>query len=123
MTGFKGHKWLYWLLALAALALGLIGIVVPLLPTTPFLIVALWAAGKCSPKLELWLINHPKLGPVLKGWQQHRAIPLTAKWLASLMMLSSLGFIWYRGTDQIVVMSVAIIIILLMAYIFSKPSQ
>lgn len=123
MTRLKHPKWLYWLLAVAALALGLIGIVVPLLPTTPFLIVALWAAGKCSPKLESWLINHPKLGPVLKGWQDHRAIPLTAKWLSSLMMLSSLGFIWYRGAGAMVIVTVAVIMAIVMAYIFSKPSR
>ncbi len=123
MKRLKPRKWMYWLLALVALAVGLIGVVVPLLPTTPFLIVALWAASRCSPKLESWLINHPKLGPVLKGWQDHRAIPLTAKWLACLMMLSSLTYIWYRGTAITVVVVAAVTIGVLMAYILSKPSR
>ncbi|KAA3652154.1 MAG: DUF454 domain-containing protein [Proteobacteria bacterium] len=116
-------KWLYWLIAVLALAVGLVGVVVPLLPTTPFLIVALWAAGKSSPRMAHWLENHPSLGPVLRNWRDHRAIPTTAKWLACIMMLSSLAVIWYRGASMVVLVIISLLIISLMAYILSKPSR
>lgn len=77
--------------ALAALGvvLGLIGVVVPGLPTVPFLLVAAWAAGKGWPRLEAWLLAHPKHGPVIRRWREHGAVPRRAKWLASAMMMVS----------------------------------
>ena len=116
-------KWIYWGVALLALALGLIGVVLPLLPTTPFLIVALWAASRCSPRLAHWLENHPKLGAVLRNWRDHRAIPVIGKVLACFMMSLSYAVMWYRGASNLVLTGVLILIISLMAYILSKPSR
>ena len=116
-------KWVYWLIAVVALALGLIGVVLPLLPTTPFLIVALWAAGRCSPRLARWLENHPTMGPLLRNWRDHRAIPTTAKVLACFMMSLSVAVVWYRGASTTVLIVIFIMITSLMAYILSKPSR
>ncbi len=76
-------------LALVCLALGVIGAFLPLLPTTPFLLVAAWAAGKGWPQFEAWLLAHPRYGPPIRRWRDHRAVPRSAKWLASLTMLAS----------------------------------
>ena len=38
-------RWLWWLLAYASLGLGIVGIVVPGLPTTPFVLLAAFAAA------------------------------------------------------------------------------
>jgi hypothetical protein len=116
-------QWIYWLIALTALAVGLIGVVVPLLPTTPFLIVALWAASRCSPRLARWLENHPRIGTVLRNWREHRAIPVTGKVLACLMMSLSFAVIWYQGASATVLIIVFFTITILMAYILSKPSR
>ena len=76
-------------LALLALVLGLIGVVVPGLPTVPFLLVAAWAGGHGWPVLEAWLVNHPRHGPAIRRWRDHRAVPRRAKWAASATMLLS----------------------------------
>ncbi|MBL8363536.1 MAG: YbaN family protein [Rubrivivax sp.] len=76
-------------LALLALVLGLIGVVVPGLPTVPFLLVAAWAGGHGWPALEAWLVNHPRHGPAIRRWRDHRAVPRRAKWAASATMLLS----------------------------------
>lgn len=102
MESMSQAKWFYWLIAIVSLLLGLIGIVLPLLPTTPFIILALWAAGKCSPRLSRYLETHPRLGPILRNWHENQAIPLGAKWLASGMMISSFVILWYRGTSAMV---------------------
>lgn len=88
MLGFT-HLWFWRLLAILALALGAIGLVLPVLPTVPFLIVAAWAAGKSSPRLEHWLLTHPACGPHIRAWRARRVIPRRAKWLATLVMTFS----------------------------------
>lgn len=43
--------------------LGMIGAVLPLMPTTIFLILATGCFARSSPRLEAWLLNHPRFGP------------------------------------------------------------
>lgn len=76
-------------LALVCLALGVLGAFLPVLPTTPFLLVAAWAAGRGWPQFEAWLLAHPRYGPPIRRWRDHRAVPRSAKWAASLTMLAS----------------------------------
>jgi uncharacterized protein len=76
-------------LALGCLVLGVVGAFVPVLPTTPFLLVAAWAGGKGWPRLETWLVAHPRWGPPIRRWRDHRAVPRSAKWAASATMLLS----------------------------------
>jgi uncharacterized membrane protein YbaN (DUF454 family) len=76
-------------LALGCLTLGVLGAFLPVLPTTPFLLVAAWAAGRGWPQFEAWLLAHPRFGPPIRRWRDHRAVPRSAKWAASLTMLAS----------------------------------
>ena len=63
-----------------ALVLGLAGIFVPLLPTTPFLLLAAALWVRSSPRLYGWLVSHRRrLGPYIRQFREHRAIPLRAK--------------------------------------------
>lgn len=75
-----------------ALAIGIVGIFVPLLPTTPFVLLAAWCFSRGSARCERWLLEHPRFGPMVRDWRRHRAIPLRAKQLATVMM--SLGSLW-----------------------------
>ncbi|MEA3251843.1 MAG: YbaN family protein [Pseudomonadota bacterium] len=79
----------YLCLAYGCVGLGAAGIVLPLLPTTPFLLVAAWAAPKGSARLDEWLHRHPYFGPPLRAWREQRAVPKRAKWLACLLLLVS----------------------------------
>jgi uncharacterized protein len=80
-------------LALVCVALGLIGIFLPGLPTVPFLLVAAWAGGRGWPRLEAWLLAHPRHGPPIRRWRDHRAVPRRAKWFASATMVASTALI------------------------------
>jgi uncharacterized membrane protein YbaN (DUF454 family) len=81
---------LWWrTLAIVCVLLGFVGAFVPVLPTVPFLIVAVWAGGRGWPQLEAWLLAHPRHGPALRRWRDHRAVPRRAKRLATLTMLAS----------------------------------
>ncbi|MBX3635145.1 MAG: YbaN family protein [Rubrivivax sp.] len=83
------RRWAWRALALGCVGLGMLGAVLPGLPTVPFLLVAAWAAGRGWPRLETWLLNHPRHGASIRAWRDHGAVPRRAKWLSSLMMLAS----------------------------------
>lgn len=71
---------LAWLaLGSVLLGLGLIGAFVPLMPTTVFLILAAACFTRSSPRLEHWLLNHPRFGPGLRSWRAQGAIPHVGK--------------------------------------------
>ncbi|MBT0670522.1 YbaN family protein [Novosphingobium profundi] len=80
-----------WLGAgLALVGLGILGLFLPLVPTFDFLILALPCFARSSPRLENWLLSHPRIGPGLKAWRRNRAVPRTGKRMAVLGM--SAGF-------------------------------
>ncbi|WP_339899480.1 YbaN family protein [uncultured Gilvimarinus sp.] len=82
-------------LALVFVGLGLVGAVVPGLPTTVFLLLGAWASSHGWPELNRWLLTHPKFGPPIKQWQNHRAVPRQAKYAAAAMMsISAILIFW-----------------------------
>lgn len=92
------RRWLrgLWLAAGGlALALGLIGIFLPLLPTTPFVLLAAFCFSRGSQRWEDWLLHHPRLGPMVRDWRRHHAVPLRAKQWATVMMLASCSWAWW----------------------------
>ncbi len=85
----------FWLvLGLILVGIGFIGIFVPLLPTTDFLLLALPCFAKSSPRLEAWLINHPRFGPNLRAWRRNRAVPRRAKYMACIGMAFGYFMFW-----------------------------
>lgn len=107
---------IFWrALALSCVALGLAGIVLPILPTVPFLIAAAWAGGKGWPRLEQWLLEHPRHGPAIRRWRDHRAVPRRAKvfalvmmTLSSVMLLLSAVALWVKVVVPAVMLVVGV---------------
>ena len=75
-------------------AIGLLGVVLPLLPTTPFMLLALWAFSLGSERFHAWLYHHRIFGPPLRRWHEDRIIPRWVKALALGSMAASLGWAW-----------------------------
>lgn len=72
-----------------ALALGLAGVVLPVLPTTPFILLAAACFARSSVRFHEYLLRHRVAGPIIREWQEHRAMPRRAKrWAYALMFLS-----------------------------------
>ena len=97
-------RWLRWTwLACGAIALatGVVGIVLPLLPTTPFILLAAFCFSRGSEAYEHWILMHPRFGPMVREWRTHRAIPLRAKQIASVMMTISSGVAWWVLPAQV----------------------
>ena len=79
-----------------ALLAGLVGIFLPLLPTTPFVLLAAFCFSRGSARWEAWMLNHPRFGPMVRDWREHRAVPLRAKQFATVMM--TIGSVWAAFT-------------------------
>lgn len=104
--------------------LGFIGIFVPGLPTTIFLLLALWAFSKSSDRFHRWLYNHRRLGPPIRDWHEHRAIPFKAKVLAVSMMSASLAILSvFVAEDFVLPLIVGAIMLPVAAFIVTRPSR
>lgn len=83
-----------WLLAVAgilAVALAVVGVFVPVLPTTPFLLLAAACFVRSSPRLYAWLIHHKWFGAHLRHYRAHRAVSLSAKITALVLLWGVIG--------------------------------
>ena len=113
----------YLAIGLVCVGLGVMGAFLPVLPTTPFLLISLWAFSKSSVRLETWLLNHKRFGPRLVAWRTDRVIPLPAKlaaWgsmIASLTLMIVIGRPWWQVALAGSVMAIGA------TYVASKPSR
>lgn len=71
--------------------LGMLGVLLPVLPTTPFLLLATACYARSSRRVFNWLLQHPRFGPLIREWREHRSMPYRAKRAALLLIALSFG--------------------------------
>ena len=116
MSLLAGTRRVLWLvLAYVALALGVVGIFVPGLPTTPFVLLAAFAAARGSRRLHEKLLAHRVFGPMIRDWQAEGAVSRRAKWAATITMALCAGImfltaprLWMAATGTAVMTAVAV---------------
>lgn len=98
-------KLLYIVLGTISLILGVIGIFLPILPTTPFLLLTAYLYFNGSTRMYNWLMGNKCLGPYIRNFREHKAIPLRAKIISLLLMWGTMliciflliPIIWVKG--------------------------
>ena len=113
------------LLSLGFLCVGLafIGIFIPGIPTTPFLIVALWAFAQSSKKFHAWLLNHKRFGTVLRNWESHKVVPIKAKILMVILQITAVAMIQYSLNNIFITIGLAVLLLCVASYVISLPSK
>lgn len=114
----------YLSLGYLCFGLGFIGIFLPILPTTPFMIVALWAFSKGSKKMHSWLINHPRFGESLRNWEQHKVIPIKAKLTAfTFIMASAIYILFFSNVPTYAAIISTSTMACAITYVLTRPSS
>ena len=100
--------WLWFAAGWVSVALGGLGVIVPGLPTTVFFIVAAWCFARCSPRFEQWVLDLPKIGPMVRDHRAGLGMSRRAKAIAVSMIVlfaggSGLFLIGNRAVGAVVV--------------------
>lgn len=89
-------RWLFFIMGFVFVGLGMLGVILPGLPTTVFVLLAGYCWAKSSTRFHDWLLRHKVFGKILLDWQERRAMPRFAKYMAWGMMCASSVFLFYR---------------------------
>lgn len=104
--------------------LGVIGIILPVFPTTPFLLVALWAFSRSSPELAEKIRNNRHAGKYVRDWEDQGVIPPTAKVLSIIMMSAALAYLHLAtSAPGWAVIAAGVVMAGVAAYILSRPGK
>lgn len=114
-------KIIWFSVGVISIVLGLIGAVLPVVPTVPFLLLAAVGFSKSSVKIHTWLINHHYFGPPIRDWEDNQTIRRRMKVSASVAMLGSVALTWLIGVPIQFVGMQAIVLIIVAAFIWSRP--
>ncbi len=106
-----------------SVALGAIGAFLPIMPTVPFLILAAACFARGSPRVERWMLDHPRFGPPIRDWRARGAIPLRAKLFAVGGMAGGYTVTLLAVAPGLMVaLPLAAALALVAAWMFSRPS-
>lgn len=117
-------RWLLRAAGVLCVGLAVVGVFLPLMPTTIFLILAAWCFARSSPRLEAWLMNHPRFGPLLRDWREHGAVPRRAKVLAVIGMTTGFAIFFAAAHPKLwLALVVGGVLALIAAYVVSRPGS
>ena len=100
---------------------GVIGLVTPGWPGTIFLILAAGCFARSSPRLEAWLLGHPRLGPSVVAWRESGAIPRKIKYIAIGSMILSFVIVLLVHLPVLWTVIVGVSLLASALYVGSRP--
>lgn len=103
--------------------LGAIGIALPVMPGTVFLILAAWCFSQSSPRFEMWLLDHPRLGPHVRRWRDTGAISRGTKWIACGSMVFSFALVAVTDAPPIALWVTGAGLLAAGVYVASRPEE
>jgi hypothetical protein len=102
-------------------ALAAVGAIVPGVPTTPFVLVSAYFFARSSERSYNWLREHRTFGPLLRAWQEERAIPYGARIVALLSMILSAYLIGWSSNPALARIFILLVLLGSALYVTSRP--
>ena len=116
-------KWFFAGLGGLFFSIGVVGAFLPVLPTTPFMLLALWAFSLSSERLHNYLWNHPKFGPPVRAWRKHGAVSMRSKISALAVMSASAVFmIFFSNATLIGILAALALMAVGAAFLLTRPT-
>ena len=116
-------RMLYLILGSVFFVTGLIGVFLPVLPTTPFMLLALWAFSNSSQHLHDYIWHHKKYGPMVRAWKKFGAIPFKAKVSSvTVMGTSAVIIVFFTSTPTYGVVAALSLMLAGAIFILSRPT-
>lgn len=75
---------------LLLVGIGGVGIILPGLPTTVFFIGAAACFARSSPRFEQWVLDLPRIGPMVRDYRRGLGMPHRAKIIAVTAILAAI---------------------------------
>lgn len=117
----RALRWAWLALAYAAAGLAALGVLVPVLPTTPFALLAVFAAARGSRAFHERLLRDRRLGPLVRDWQLHRAVGRRPKQLATGTMAISAGVLFATAPSVWIAAGVTGLMAAVGAWLWARP--
>lgn len=113
----------YLAVALISLVVAMIGVVMPGLPTTEFVLISVWAAGKSSVRLQRWMMKHKTIGPIYINWQNGKVVTKRHKVMSAISMTVCFTVLFVSINHWPSIIFTGIGMLIGSAYIWSRPSE
>ena len=106
-------------------ALGIIGAFIPVMPTTVFLILAAGFFAKSNPRLERWILDHPRYGGPVRAWRRDKSISARHKAFAVGCMAASVVLTLFFGHAMPLAAKFSVVVLVLAgsAYVLSRKTR
>lgn len=85
-------RWILLIVGVTSVLLAVLGIFLPLLPTVPLLLLALACFARSSDRFYTWLLNHQRLGPMVRPYLAGSGIPVRVKVRVIALLWASIAF-------------------------------
>lgn len=108
-------------LAVLSLALAVLGVLLPGLPTTPFVLLAAWAAARSSPRLAAWLESHRLFGPLIRDWRAGGRVSRRAKWSAAFAMAVCAGMLLWLVRPRAAAVGGIVVMAAVLVWLWRRP--
>jgi uncharacterized membrane protein YbaN (DUF454 family) len=104
VTGARAR--LYQALGWASVGMAGVGAALPGIPTVPFVLLAGYFFVRSSPAAHAWLLDSRWFGPILRDWEERRAVRRSVKYTAVGLMAVGGVVTWLLGLPRPVVASI-----------------
>jgi uncharacterized membrane protein YbaN (DUF454 family) len=112
---------LYQVLGWSSVGMAVVGAIVPGIPTAPFVVLAGYFFIRSSPEAHQWLRESRWFGPILRDWEEHRAIRRSLRNAAVGLILFSMGFTALLGLPTALTASIITLQLVGLAIVMSLP--